>query len=111
MTAVGAQARPGNGFAGKLRRFRGQSLRLQLRTLFLRVWPLSAIAHGYYRLRYVDSIWQNVLNRAARQALLADSKPLDVATKQTVDTLHRDGIVIADLNTFLGDPTTTNRKI
>src|SRR5436309_11499985 len=109
MTAVGTQARPGNGFAEKLRRFRGQSLRLQLRTLFLRVWPLSAVARGYYRLRYVDAIWENVLNRSARRALLSESTSVDAATRQTVDTLRREGILITDLNTFLGDPAATDR--
>ena len=111
MTAVSAQARLANGFGEKLRRFRGQSIRVQLRTLFLRVWPLSAFARGYYRLRYVDAIWENVLNRSARRALLSESTPLDAATRQTVDTLRRDGIVITDLNTFLGDPTATDRAI
>jgi hypothetical protein len=111
MTAVGAQTRPSNGIAEKLRRFRGQSIRLQLRTVFLRVWPLSLLARGYYRVRYVEPIWQNVLNRSARRALLAESTPLDVATRSTVDTLRRDGIVITDLNTFLGDPGAADRAI
>src|SRR6266446_5372557 len=100
MTAVGARARPANGFGEKLRRFRGQSIRAQLRTLFLRVWPLSLLARGYYRLRYVDAIWQNVLNRSARRALRSESTPLDAVARQTLDALRRDGIVITNLNTF-----------
>src|SRR5688572_16050867 len=51
-----------------LRRARAKGGRALVRTVMLRVWPLSWLTLAYYRTRFTPVMWNRVLNRSCRSA-------------------------------------------
>ena len=83
-------------------RLRAKSRRQLLRSILIRLWPLSLLVRYYYAVR--QSRWyRDRANRKAREAFLANPRPLNDVQRQCLDELREHGVTCISSEMLFGD--------
>ena len=86
----------------RLKRIRELSAAQLVRTIALRSRPSAAIMRGYYRAKFWDPIWRDVVNRRSVQLYRADRRTLSPLQLRLATDLQHDGIAVFNVDELLG---------